>query len=1689
MRKSYFLILFNILFYLVINTVIGQDFNTSNFISGSDNIRVNETIKLTDGYVLFGDFLGTINRPETIAADNRDIFLAKYDDNFNPIWINHIGGTLIDLANDIVTDLQDNIYILGSFQDKCSFNGTNELLSDGNYDVFIAKYTSSGTFIWAKKIAFNATNQRGSSIDFDGTTLIVGGYYTGTIGFDSQGFTSSYGMYIAKFDLNGTFIWAKNIPTTSSSSTIQSVSVFSDGYYFNGTIKGAATFDLGIYNSNNANYTDVFLYKTDFNGTGQWLRRTYGDANAFTGTMTQDNYGNVYFTGYFSGTNMSVDSTGTIKGKNAIINQGSTDMFILKYNKSGKMIWSKGFGETGTEWARDIKYKNNAFYLTGYFSGSITFGTDVLSSSSTLDQDAFIGVLDSQGNTLRAVKIDDSDDGNESGMTASIDDDNTIYWGGTFRSTTVIVGDSTFINPYPGKQGVYMTKGKAPFSVAFSVKENPSCYQSDNGELVITPYFGTAPYTYSWSHDGALLDSTATNLAPGTYSVTVTDGTLATDDATYILTEPDPITFNPSITQVTQCSYSEEGLIDLNILGGNGGNTYQWQASAGGEGVAFSAEDQSGLTVGTYHVTVTDSKGCTADTIMYITGPDPVTFGGSVVTDSSGIGPGAIDLSFSGGFGTPASFTFNWTGSYAFSETTEDISNLNTGNYDVTVTDVHLCEFDTIFNVANLDTFYIFISEHKDACNGTINGTATVSYYSPDSHTAITYLWDANAGSQTTAQATSLAPGRYYYVTVTDTENTPNTVLVDSVYISELAYSFTGSLTGTTIVNCYGDTDGYIDLSITSQGTKPYVYNWSTGSTVQDLTNLGIGTYGVTVTDKYSCIFSITNYTIDQPTVLSAVAEIVTKPTCYGDFDGEVTVDRSGGTSPYTYQWDDPGFQDTRNADGLDAGNYSVTVTDVNNCEASSSIHLTQPGLINAAKSITNEICNSAGDGAITLTVTGGTIPFSYSWSTTEGSGLIPTDKNQTGLTAGKYYFTASDDNNCLQSDSAEITEPPLLQITNEEKTDVLGCNGESTGSITITATGGTGVLTYTLNPGAIQTNNTGVFTGLGEGTYTVNVDDAVGCGPITSSSMIITEPDLLVIVNDNVNNATCNGTDNGSIYITVNGGTVATDYNYTWTTSNGSGLIPGVQDQPTLGAGTYNLTVTDDNACEATTSFVLTEPTAINVSKLKYDLNCNGDNNGAVSLIVSGGVSPYAYLWTTTEGSGLIASDKNQSGLTAGKYYFSVTDDNNCAYNDSVEITEPPLLEITSQLKTNVSECQGESTGTITITATGGTGVLTYTLNPGAIQTNNTGSFTGLNAGNYTVNVQDENLCSVTSGTLSITEPGALVITTNSTSNLTCNGTTEGNIFITVAGGTISTDYTYTWTTTNGSGLSTGVQDQPDLGAGTYYLTVSDDYSCEATANFTLTEPDTIIVTKTTYNLSCSTGNDGVIVISHNGGVLPFSYFWTTLDGSGLSPVDRNQGGLSAGTYYLELTDAIGCVVNETIELTAPPAITIDSENFTDATGQAIADGTITIEASGGTGVLTYTLLPNNKSNQTGIFNALVPGDYSVNVRDENYCGPVSSNTITIGFPDAIEDILANDFIKIYPNPTSDKIFIEFEYKDELVNLQLISISGEILLNKEIKSQGFTKEEIDLSKYSKGVYFIRVYNNQFNINNKILLQ
>ncbi len=400
-------------------------------------------------------------------------------------------------------------------------------------------------------------------------------------------------------------------------------------------------------------------------------------------------------------------------------------------------------------------------------------------------------------------------------------------------------------------------------------------------------------------------------------------------------------------------------------------------------------------------------------------------------------------------------------------------------------------------------------------------------------------------------------------------------------------------------------------------------------------------------------------------------------PIC-GMCNGVLVVAASGGATPYTYSWL-PGGQTADSITGLCAGTYTVTVTD--SCGNTSSAFVVLPAKpLPLTTTVTaNEKCNGNCMGSAIVKVDTGTSPYAYLWTPSGGNSA-----NATGLCAGIYTITVTDKNGCTGSATATITEPPAITLTSW--TNNVVCAG-TLDSATVTPSGGTSPYTYLWAPSG-KTATT--VTGLSSGTYTITVTDINGC--TQSTSLTILHPPVLTATMGVPNNVPCNG-GIGNATVTAGGG--VSPYIYSWSPSGGSNA------QGTgLSAGSYTVTITDRNSCTAIASVVITQPLQL-VAKKDTILNvfCNG-GVGSAAIRVSGGTSAYTYLWPPTK-----QSSDSATGLSAGSYTVSVTDNHHCSTSVSVTITQPTQVAATFTI--NDVLCNG-GVGSATANARGG-GITLY--------------------------------------------------------------------------------------------------------------------------------------------------------------------------------------------------------------------------------------------------------------------------------------------------------------------------------------------------------------------------------------------
>ncbi len=429
-------------------------------------------------------------------------------------------------------------------------------------------------------------------------------------------------------------------------------------------------------------------------------------------------------------------------------------------------------------------------------------------------------------------------------------------------------------------------------------------------------------------------------------------------------------------------------------------------------------------------------------------------------------------------------------------------------------------------------------------------------------------------------------------------------------------------------------------------GTAPYNYSWNTGATTSSISGLTAGNYAVTVSDANGC--AVTNtVTIASNVVTINTNTPTTTPSDCGLATGSASVNPVNGTAPYTYTWNNGGSTQTIN--NIASGSYSVTIIDANSCQGVvSNIVVSNPNSPTATiASSSNNDCNGETNGDASVTAAGGTVTTGYTYNWSNGANTSSVN----GLAAGVYTVTVTDNASCLDVASVTITQPTAITISGTA-TDVQ-CFGESTGTASVTVSGGTPSYSYAWNNGGNAAN----LSNLAAGTYTVTVTDNNSC--VNTFSLTVTQPAAGLSFNPVSSNILCFGAGNGSAAVNASGG--AGVYTYSW--SNGS-TDPSLSF---LQAGTYICTVTDANGCTASpAAFTITEPSVLNVSSTVTNASAFGASDGAVNLNVSGGTGTYTYNWSNG------ANTQNLSNLSAGEYTVTVTDANGCNFVQSATVDQP---------------------------------------------------------------------------------------------------------------------------------------------------------------------------------------------------------------------------------------------------------------------------------------------------------------------------------------------------------------------------------------------------------------------------------
>jgi hypothetical protein len=1593
-----------------------------------------------DAYAIAVDGSGNVYvTGGSFSAVSRDYVTVKYNSGGAQQWATSFDGAAnnTDIGYKIGVDALGNCYVTGN-----SNNGTD-------YDFATIKYDNAGTQQWAivyNGLGGFDDYIREMLVDASGDIFVSGGVYNGasnqdfvTIKYNSAGvqqFIATYSEtptsdeveYAMTLDASGN-IYMTGFTNDGVSSSLTTVKFNSSGVQQWSTLyagPGGTDYPTAITTdaSGNVYITGVtavplenynyITIKYNSAGAQQWLQTYNGTANSDDNTtsIAVDASGNVYVAGFATNGGYDYATIQYVQSPPLAATQSQTDLTCnAACDGTASVVASDGVAPYTYAWSPS---GGNAATATGLCAGNYTCTiTDATAAFIdvlfTITEPTALTSTDSQTNLTCNANASGTATVSVSGGTGAYtydwtpgtptgDGTNSISGlaAGNYTCTITDANSCTLTETFTITQPAVLD--------GVRTRTNVSCFGGSNGTATVVATGGTPGYTYVWTPLGGNA-ATATGLPAGAYTVTITDANGCSVAKNYLITQPAPINCTPSQSDVS-CNGGTDGSAAVGAFGGVGPYTYLWTPTGG------TASFETGLTSGNYTCTITDANGCTFDQLFFIAEPAVLSDAASQ-TDvlCNGNSNGSITVNISGG---TAAYTYSWAPN---GETTATISSLAPGSYTCTTTDANSCVLTETFTITEPTALSATTSQTDNSCNGGSSGSASVvvSGGTP----AYSYAWTPTGG--TAATASSLAAGNYT-CTITDANSC---VLTETFNITEPA-GMTASSSQTDVL-CNGGSTGSASV-VVSGGTPGYSYAWTpSGGTAATASSLAAGNYTCTITDASACSFAVT-FTITEPTPLSATS-MQTDVACNGGNNGDAMVMVSGGTPGYSYVWS-PSGGSAAMATGLSAGNYTCTVTDANSCTLTETFSLTAPTPLSSSNMQTNISCSGGNNGDAMVMVSGGTGAYTYSWSPSGGSAAMAT-----GLSAGNYTCTITDANSCTLTETFLLTAPAPLVSSNMQTN--ISCNGASNGDAMVMVSGGTGAYTYAWSP-------TGGFaamaTGLSAGNYTCTITDANSCS--LTETFTITEPAAIAVTSSQTN-VTCGGNADGAATVIVSGGTPA--YSYAWSPSGGtaataSGLTAGnytctitdanactstatfnitepvtisVTTSQTnnscsggtngtatvgvsggtpaytyawspsggtaamasgLAAGNYTCTITDANGCSANATVTITEPSAITATTSQTNISCNGNANGSASVFPSGGTPAYTYFWLPSGGTSSTAAS-----LSTGTYSCTITDANSCAITVTVNITEPATLTAASS-QTDIT-CNGASNGSATVVVSGGTPSYTYAWSP-------SGGFaataSGLGVGTYTCSITDANSCTTTA-TFNITEPAPLV-SSNSQTNVLCNGSATGTATVLVSGGAAA--YTYIWSPSGGSAATaTG------LAAGNYTCDIIDANSCLLTETFVLTEPAAFVVTSSQTNATCQGNTDGSATVIVSGGTPAYSYSWSPSGGTAAT-----ASSLAAGNYTCTITDANGCTTTATFNITAPVTISVTTSQ-TNISCNGGTNGTATVVASGGTPAYTYAWAPTGGTAATA--SSLTTGNYTCTITDANGCSATA--TVTITEPSAI--------------------------------------------------------------------------------------
>lgn len=1182
------------------------------------------------------------------------------------------------------------------------------------------------------------------------------------------------------------------------------------------------------------------------------------------------------------------------------------------------------------------------------------------------------------------------------------------------------------------------------------VVNDATCGNSD-GSINISLSNVIAPYTVLWSNGSDLEDQT--NLSAGEYTVTVTDANGCQTEETIYVNNIGTLDVTAVITKVN-CFGGSSGAINITPTGGELPYDFTWSNSA-------TSEDISGLVAGNYTVSIVDGLGCQISETFTVNQNTQLLVSSALIEDEEcNTNNGSINLTVTGGSG---SYGYNWSNG----ANTQDIYDLNAGNYSVNIVDGYGCTTDYNYSVANdlsNCSSYCYLevelaSLSNETC-GDNNGAIAVNILNAVPTTQIEW----SNGATNVSTISNLNEG-VYSISVTD----GNFCQVTETFTIENITSHAIASSSIQNENC-SNGNGSIAVTVTG-GSLPYSFDWSNGSESSTVTGLTAGEYTLIVTDGNGCQIQ-ESYTIENDPGDLTVTGSINQAACSIN-NGSINQVVTGANGTVSYAWSTSAV--TQNLTGLAVGDYTCVITDQTGCSVTNSYTVNQStgDLSIIGTNVNNETCGN-GMGSINITVTGSGLTYLWSNSAvtedisnlsagiysceitnaqgcsintgelvvinssgslnvstqividevcSNGEGSInmnvsggmapytynwsngPTEQDISGLSAGIYTLITEDANGCVESHSIEIENlPGTLAISSAVLSNEI-C-GDGTGAINLTVNGGTAPLEYAWS----NTEITEDLSSISAGNYSVIISDATGCE--VSENYTITNQTGDLSYTFSITNEICSNGE-GQIALNVSGGLAP--YSFTWTDA---------QDTETaisLSSGVYSCVISDANGCIIQTQdfTVNNTPSGLQATTIVTDAGCS--DNGAIDLTIEGGVAPISITWNTTE----ITEDI--SNLAPAVYSYSIIDGNNCLLTGNVTVGSIP--NDLSYAASSIGETCSNGTGSINLTVNGGSGSYNYTWS----NTATTEDLTGLSAGNYTCTIEDLSTgCSITTSPISVSNlSGTIEIIDLVVTNRTCTNS-NGSINLSITGGTAP--ISYAWSN------SEITEDINGLTEGTYSVIVTDGIGCTAEASAVVgTNSGTLnILLPIIEDETCSSSN-GSIDITVQGALNPTVIEWS----NGASTEDIT--GLSEGSYSVYITDANGCSTNGTylVENTGT-GLAIASSTISDDICNSTS-GSVSVDVIGGLAPYSFNW---SNGGETNVIDNLTAGIYSVVVTGQGGCQVSQSFTVNPNSGDlSVSGVLTNETCgqndgSIDITPIGGSGSLNFEWNNGATTQDLINIS-----------------------------------------------